>query len=191
MKKLKQQYEQTTFQHFLLELFDGDKKAVNTITTVLEDIKNLVEPFVVLEEKDMVLAQKLSHRQIRKLFRAASAISKGEVPEFDKKSEAQDLVASVNKKIKALTQDSNETPVADFEERIERVTQQWPQTEDRKNSLRMVERLKQFGVRNPSKTRFLLKTLGVLYGIRKSQHLDTVAPAAIKTALKIAQGHAA
>lgn len=188
--KLKKQYEKATLNKILSSIIGDDSSMLSNIHEILDDLHEYLNIEEHIYEEDLTLSRNLSNRQIRKLFRAAAAISKGEIPSFDNKAETMDLLSELTRKIKSKAQESDETPVDNFEGRIKSLIHIWKDIPSENNKLlKMIQKVGEYGMRNPEKTNFLISSLAVLVAIQQSPHFKTVAPAAIKNILKIAQGY--
>lgn len=188
--KLKKQYEKATLNKILLPIIGDDPSVLSNIHETVDELHEYLGMEEELYEEDLKLSGNLSNRQIRKLFRAASSISKGEIPSFDNKSEAMDLLSELNRKIKMKAKETDETPVDNFEGRIKSLMHIWKDIPSDGNAiLKMTQKIGEYGSRHPEKTKFLISSLAVLISIQQSPHFKTVAPAAIKGILKIAQGY--
>lgn len=196
-------YNKKLNESFLIEMSDGREdiiECVRELTDIFEEYNNAVlgiDDDYLIEAK---LAGELSTNEITKLFRAASAYSKGEEPKkgmFSKMGEkakagkeaVQKLTQAVKSGAKKL---QNTEPVQGFDTKVAEILQKWKGKlgEDNK-AVKMAQQLGEFGNKHPKKTAFIIYVLSALSGAIGTPAFGMAAGTALRTAMGLAKGERA
>lgn len=151
--------------------------------TILSELNE--DSFEELTEAKTV--DKLSDRQIKKLFRAASAITRGQSLKGASGGEAlkQKMVDAIKGSYKKL---SGANPVENFEQKAVDIINKWKGRLNPKDKVIDAARtLGRYGRDNPGKSAFVLGVLGTLSSALGTPAFGAAANVAINTAMELAK----
>ena len=203
MGTLRQFHKQKLNEAYLYEMADGRQDIIEfaqELSAVLEEYNQAVlgeEEGYLVEQKDV---SKLSSSQLKKLFRAASAISQGKEPKegvFSKvtgkakagKDLAKKMIATIKKGADKL---QNTEPVQAFDMKVADALGTWKEKlgPDHK-AVKLAQKMGEFGKEHPMKTQFIIGVLTALTGALGTPAFGAAAGLAMKTAMGLAKGERA
>lgn len=151
----------------------------------LREIINNLEEGEILIEANVV--DKLSNRQIKKLFKAASAITRGQSLKGTGKGDElkNKMVDAVKGSYKKL---NNADPVENFERKAVDIINKWKGKLNPKDKvIDAAKALGRYGRDNPTKSAFVLGVLGTLSSALGTPAFGAAANVAINTAMELAK----
>ncbi len=184
MKDLKALHEERLFQ----SMIDGRDE----IFEAFEELRNVIHEYSQRDE-DLLLeigvVNNLSGRQLKKLFQAVSAISKGQSLKGnrDQRHEelSQKMVDAVKGGFKKL---KNANPIENFEKKAVDIIGKWKGKLDPSDkAIDAAKALGRFAKKNPAKSAFVLGVLGTLTSALGTPAFGAAASAAISTAMELAK----
>lgn len=203
MNHLATLYNQQINESYLNEMTDHRQDImsfVHELTNIFEQYNQQVlglEDDYLIEAK---LAGNLSTGQITKLFRAASAFSKGEDYKkgiFSKAGEklaaGKEAVQKVVQSVKnAATKLQNTEPVQLFDMKVADLLARWKnQLGPEHKAVKLAQQLGEYGKENPKKTAFIIGALTALTAALGTPAFGMAAGTALRTAMGLAKGESA
>lgn len=204
MAKLALLYNQQINEAYLNEITDGREDIKSFIRELTDIFEEYNERMLGIEDGYLVeqgqLAGELSTRQITRLFRAASAFSKGEnykkgmlTKMGEKGAAAKEAVGKMVNAVKTAAKSlQNTEPVQMFDMKVADVLNKWKQKlgEDHK-AVKLAQQLGEYGKNNPKKTAFIIGALTALTSALGTPAFGMAAGTALRTAMGLAKGERA
>lgn len=161
------------------EIFEAFDELRETLIE-FEDYQELTEAKVV---------DNLSDRQIRKLFRAASAITRGQSLKGARTQNIDELKQKMTNAVKSGYEKlSNANPIENFEQKAVDIINKWKGKLDPKDKvIDAAKALGRYGRDNPGKSAFVLGVLGTLTSALGTPAFGAAASTALNTAMELAK----
>lgn len=203
MKPLATLYNQQINEAFLFEITDGREDIISFVHELTDIFEQYNRQVLGLEDDYLIearLAGNLSASQITKLFRAASAFSKGEnykkgifTKAGEKYTAGKEAVQKVVNKVReAATKLQNTEPVQMFDMKVADLLAKWKnQLGPEHKAVKLAQQLGEYGKENPKKTAFIIGALTALTSVLGTPAFGLAAGTALSTALELAKGESA